>query len=637
MSRFYELNERPDFGIYNTNDILQLVGYNEAIRADAEECIKIIKENIVVYVNGVNSILTMVLEHKITSTDHYHFKAMYNHFNKIVKQFIDMDARYRDIQLPADIKAYVYNTLVKMADEAALGIYEGNKTRNHPDVVENTASMVIDNEIEADLETLKNSMDDLGTVLQKAAEAREEMQKQATAQKEQEDNSKYKFVKSTTTFKDVAGLHEVKEDLAQYVDMLKRPDVYKAYGAKLPNGTIFYGPPGTGKTLLSRALAGEAGVKFIATAATDFTSSKWGETPQKIKELFQKARKNAPCIVFIDEIDMLGMNRGMDSANGLAHREHLNALLAEMDGFDQYEGVMIIGATNRLEDLDPALIRPGRFDNQFSIPLPNSVDEVEEIVRIYMKNKRFDETVNTRNVAQKLLGNSPASIEGLLNEACLLAIRKNNGIIRIADIDEAYVKKAVRGHVKNLQDVSEEEREIVAYHEAGHALLAVVGGRGVQSVSILGTTTGAGGLTVTEPMNKHLLRKSDYETQIRISYGGRAAEEVIFGEDMITTGASADIRKCTALIGEAASSYGFDLLNSKNPVPKIKYNDAKNIKDTIEKASIKYYEEAVQLIKDNLPALKDIANALLENGTITGEVVQKLYDKYQNNAMEMEM
>ena len=205
----------------------------------------------------------------------------------------------------------------------------------------------------------------------------------------------------------------------------------------------------------------------------------------------------------------------------------------------------------------------------------------------------------------------------------------------MSDIDEAYIKKAVKGHVRNNQDVSQEEREIVAYHEAGHALVAVIQERKIQSVTILGTTTGAGGLTVSEPLNKHLLRKSDFEKQIRISYGGRAAEEVMFGEDMITTGASADIRKCTHLIGDAASSYGFDLLDSGNPVPKIKYNDAKNVKDMIEKASIKYYDETVKLIKENVDALKAIANALLENGTISGKKVQELYDQYKNNEMAM--
>lgn len=627
MARFIELKALPEtFKKYNKCEL------ERQARADFDECYQTIKANVMDYIANVNNVLTKVLERKVTSTDSYLFMAIYNQFDRIVRQFIQMDARYRDYDIPQQSMREFYTKMVDLADEAALGIYEGGKTRNHPDVVEDMAAMMLESDAEIDLEDFRQSVDEMESCAQNIN--KENAKAQPKVANHETENSRYAFVTSNTTFKDVAGLHEVKEDLAQYVDMLKRPEVYKAYGAKLPKGTIFYGPPGTGKTLLSRALAGEAQVKFIATAATDFTSSKWGETPQKIKELFTTARENAPCIVFIDEIDMLGMNRGLDSANSLAHREHLNALLTEMDGFDQYEGVMVIAATNRLEDLDPALIRPGRFDNQFAIPLPCNVDEVEEVVQIYMKKKQFSEDVQTRALAHKLLGNSPADIEGLLNEACLLAIRKNNGVIRMSDIDEAYVKKAVKGHVRSYQDASPEEQKIVAYHEAGHALIAVLSNRRLQSVSILGTTTGAGGLTVSEPLNKHLLRKSDFEKQIRISYGGRAAEEVVFGEDMITTGASADIKKCTSLISEAASNYGFDLLNSDNPVPKIKYTDAKKIDSTIEKASIKYYGETVEMIKENVEVLHLIAKELLDNGTISGRRVLDIYEIH--NAPDLE-
>jgi cell division protease FtsH len=258
---------------------------------------------------------------------------------------------------------------------------------------------------------------------------------------------------------------------------------------------------------------------------------------------------------------------------------------------------------------------------------------VEEVVKIYMKNKRFDENVNSRDIAHKLLRQSPASIEGIINEACLIAIKKNNGIIREQDLNEAYLKKIMKGHVKENVEVPEEDSLLVAYHEAGHALVAVIEGVPVQSVTIMPTTTGAGGVTVMNQQNKNYYRKSDYENQIRISYGGRASEEVIFGEDLVTTGASADIQNATNMIRNAATYYGFDLCDTKKHAPLV-YKEISQ--ENLEKAANKYYKETVELLAQNVDALKAIAQELIENGTITGKRVAAIYTSFQTVDMLME-
>lgn len=600
--KFLVLPEKPDLTQYESeHSLMNTVKRLTVIQEDTDKCLDVLKENIAGYFEYANTLVQLATKGQAKRIkENGWLDNLREWYFALFNQFIAIDRRYQGVD--ETFRNRVVGWLREIDAQNQLGIYSETNDKNHYEAFE----------------------DRIFTFLPDAAPKEEKKPEPAPAQKT--ENTRFRFVKSTTTFKDVGGLGEVKKDLAQLVDFMKRPEYYKSRGAILPPGVLFWGPPGTGKTHLARAVAGEAGVSFIATAATDFTASTWGKTPEYIKELFAQARNHAPCIIFIDEIDMLGMNRELDKANGLAHREHLNALLAEMDGFEQFDGVMIIAATNRLEDLDPALTRPGRFDNQYSIPLPDSVDDVEEIVKMYTKGKFLDSDLDIRSVATRLLGNSPAAIQSILNEACLIAIANNDGVIRDCDISDALVKKLIKGHVKDFQDISAEEREIVAYHEAGHALAAVIGGREVESVSILGTTSGAGGITVTAPLRKHLLRKSDFENQIRLTYGGRAAEEVIFGAEMITTGASADIRRATTLITDASANYGFDLLNSDNAVPVIKQTDAKKLADTVDKASVKYYQETVQLMQNNLDTLKEIANALLQNGRISGAMVQEIYN-----------
>lgn len=643
---FKKLPPLPEFSGYNMNDIRELGKRAIAIHNNAQECLGIFAKNVATYAELAQDVLDQLVNGEITSENDFAFRYLELVFDEITKQYVEIAFRYEEVEQNNHVDAFCRVSLASVADEYALGLHDFNRNNNNPEVIRDQAAFIFANnnptptlqEILDEIEKNEKERDRMKAAKRTAAQQNQPQNAGAcqTPQRAPEyrenNNSQFKFVQSDKTFKDVAGLKEVKEDLMQIVDFIKRPQVYKEFGAKLPKGTILYGPPGTGKTLLARAVAGEANARFIALSSTDFTASKWGEVPKMVKELFEVARNNAPCIIFIDEIDMLGMNRGADKANGLAHRESLNSFLCAMDGFDQYEGVTVIAATNRLEDLDPAMMRPGRFDNLFAVPLPHDINEVEEVVRIYMANKHFDMEVMTRDVARKMLRHSPASIESILNEACLIAIKKNNGIIRECDINEAFLKKTINGHVRDSAEVPEDDSKLVAVHEAGHALVAVHEGIPVQSVTIMGTTTGAGGLTMMDPQAKSYLRKSDFEKKIRVSYGGRAAEQLSFGEDMVTTGASADIRKVTNLIKSASANYGFNLCDAQGHAP-IVYDNI--TRANMEKAANKYYQEAFDILKENVVALREIARALLANGTISGETVKEIYEKNIGVPMEL--
>ena len=651
----FNLPTMPNFEGYNTNSLKAKTERTTAMYKDARACVNMFASNANNYAISARGYIDELVDGKITikESDELHF--LETQFKIIIFQYHELLHRYDEVVDSSYIKGYLETNAAKISNEYGLGLFDPDRAMIHPETLRAQATYVLEHKEDAIPDEDMEEGDDWNAIfdaLEKAAKAKMAEEKAAQAKTQQtaqnntttsaykkaaglfnnEKDNQFDFVVSAKTFADVAGLKEVKEDLAQIVDFIKRPDVYKQFGAKLPKGTILYGPPGTGKTLLARAVAGEANANFIALNSTDFTASKWGEVPKMIKELFETARENTPCIIFIDEIDMLGLNRGADKANSLAHRESLNAFLCAMDGFNQYEGVTVMAATNRLEDLDPAMTRPGRFDNLFAVNLPSDINEVEEVVKIYMKNKRFDENVNSRDIAHKLLRQSPASIEGIINEACLIAIKKNNGIIREQDLNEAYLKKIMKGHVKENVEVPEEDSLLVAYHEAGHALVAVIEGVPVQSVTIMPTTTGAGGVTVMNQQNKNYYRKSDYENQIRISYGGRASEEVIFGEDLVTTGASADIHNATNMIRSAATYYGFDLCDTKKHAPLV-YKEISQ--ENLEKAANKYYKETVELLAQNVDALKAIAQELIENGTITGKRVAAIYTSFQTVDMLM--
>lgn len=636
---FRRLPVRPDFGDHNVKDIRKIGQRALAIHEDAQSCLEILALNSEMYAQLAFDVFNMIVDHVIDSAKDPVFDSLDKVFDLIKNEFTELLCRYDDVEQNGHVDAYVKVELTKISDTYSLGLCNENKCANHPKIIREQAVFVLEND--SDVPDYDSILEELDAVARQREEIKAQKQFKDTEDQiknkvaesvantlkkgDDDNNSAFQFVKSDKKFSDVAGLKEVKEDLVQIVDFINRPDVYKSFGAKLPKGTILYGPPGTGKTLLAKAVAGEANASFIALNSTDFTASRWGEVPKMIKDLFRTAREHAPCIIFIDEIDMLGMDRGSDKANSLAHRESLNAFLSAMDGFDQYEGVTVMAATNRLEDLDPAMIRPGRFDNLFAVPLPHDIHEVEEVVRIYMKNKCFDEEVKSIDVARKFLRMSPATIESVINEACLIAIKKNRGVIRMCDINEAHLKKIMKGHVRENQETPQEDIKMTAVHEAGHALVAVASGVPVQSVTVMGTTTGAGGLTMMEPYSKHYFRKSDYENQIRISYGGRAAEELAFGVDMITTGASADIRQATNLIKGASANYGFNLCDTKTHAPMLYKTIAQG---NVEKAANKYYQETIEILKKNVCALKDIAKELIENGTVAGDKVKEIYDHY---------
>lgn len=437
---------------------------------------------------------------------------------------------------------------------------------------------------------------------------------------------KEKDAKSDVKFSDVAGLEEVKEDLMTVVDFLKNPDEYKEAGAEIPKGVLLYGPPGTGKTLLAKAVAGEAGVKFKAVSGSDFDEKYVGVGASKMRKLFDDAKNNAPCIIFIDEIDSMGGRR--HSKQNSYDRQTLNTLLSEMDGFDGSGGVVVIAATNRIEDLDPALTRPGRFDNHFAVSLPATAKERKIIINLYAGNKKFADDVDMESFAKETMGSSPATIKTVLNEAAIIATRKNKGIITREILDEAWMKQLMEGHLK--KNGEKDNVELVAWHEAGHALAGLLMGQDLTKASIIPSTSGAGGATFITPRKLGLFTVKELREQVVMLYSGRNAEAVLAkknGEDLgVTTGASNDIEKATGIIKKMITEYGmnenFGLLNLEELEikPDVIAKEAVNL-------SKELCSESYKLMIDNADTLKKIAEALIEKETLTGEEIRKIAGK----------
>lgn len=434
--------------------------------------------------------------------------------------------------------------------------------------------------------------------------------------KEKETESKIKF-------SDVAGLDEVKEDLMTVVDFLKNPEQYKEAGAEIPKGVLLYGPPGTGKTLLAKAVAGEAGVKFKAVSGSDFDEKYVGVGASKMRKLFDEAKENAPCIIFIDEIDSMGGRRHSKQSN--YDRQTLNTLLSEMDGFDGSGGVVVIAATNRIEDLDPALTRPGRFDNHFAVNLPATAKERKIIVDLYAKNKKFSDDVNMENFAKETMGSSPATIKTVLNEAAIIATRKNEGIITREILDEALMKQLMEGHLK--KNGEKDNVELVAWHEAGHALAGLLMGQDLTKVSIIPSTSGAGGATFITPKKLGLFTVDELREQVIMLYSGRNAEQILSEQkgikNGVTTGASNDIEKATDIIKKMITEYGmneeFGLLNLEGLDVKPEIITKEAVKLAQELKEVSY-----SLLASNIEKLKMIAEKLIEKETLTGEEVKNI-------------
>ena len=359
------------------------------------------------------------------------------------------------------------------------------------------------------------------------------------------------------TLKDVAGLKEEKEDLEEIVDFLKDPAKYTKVGARIPKGVLLEGAPGTGKTLLAKAIAGEANVPFFSISGSDFVEMFVGVGASRVRDLFAEAKKNAPCIVFIDEIDAVARRRGTGMGGGHDEREQtLNQMLVEMDGFGTNEGIIVMAATNRVDILDPAILRPGRFDRKITVSPPD-VGGREEILNVHAKNKPLSEDVDLRQVAQTTAGFTGADLENLLNESAILAAKENRAFIKQGDIKQAFIKVGI-GAEKKSRIISEKEKKITAYHEAGHAILFhVLPDVGpVYTVSIIPTGLGAAGYTMPLPERDDMFNTKGRMLQdIMVSLGGRIAEEIIF--DDVTTGASSDIKKATKVARAMVTKFGF--------------------------------------------------------------------------------
>lgn len=445
------------------------------------------------------------------------------------------------------------------------------------------------------------------------------------------------------TFADVAGLQEEKEELAEIVDFLKSPKKYVQVGARIPKGVLLEGPPGTGKTLLAKAVAGEAGVPFFTISGSDFVEMFVGVGASRVRDLFQDAKKNAPCIIFIDEIDAVARRRGSGLGGGHDEREQtLNQMLVEMDGFGVNEGIIVMAATNRKDILDPAILRPGRFDRNVVVGRPD-VKGREEILKVHARNKPLGDDVDLRQIAQTTSGFTGADLENLLNEAAILAAKENRVYIQQADIRHAFVKVGI-GPEKKSRVVSEKERRITAYHEAGHAILFhVLPDVGpVYSVSIV-PTGGAGGYTMPLPEGDDMFNTKGHMLQeITVSLGGRVAEEQIF--DDITTGASQDIRQATAIAKSMITKFGMSerlgLINYDNDSDEVfigrdfghtsrGYGEkvAGTIDEEVKRIIDECYLKAKAILEEHQSVLEACAQLLLEKEKITRSEFEALFEK----------
>jgi cell division protease FtsH len=451
----------------------------------------------------------------------------------------------------------------------------------------------------------------------------------------------YNEEKKKVRFKDVAGADEEKQELVEVVEFLKDPRKFAELGARIPKGVLLVGPPGTGKTLLARAVAGEAGVPFFSISGSDFVEMFVGVGASRVRDLFETAKKNAPCIIFIDEIDAVGRQRGAGLGGGHDEREQtLNQLLVEMDGFGANEGIIIVAATNRPDILDPALLRPGRFDRQITVDRPD-VTGREAVLKVHARNKPLDESVNLKSIAARTPGFSGADLENLLNEAALVAARRNKKKIDMLDLDEA-TDRVIAGPAKKSRVISKKERNIVAFHEAGHTVIGVVLDEAemVHKVTIVPRGQ-AGGYAVMLPKeDRYFMTKPELLDKITGLLGGRVAEEVVFGE--VSTGAHNDFQRATGIARKMVTEFGMsdklgplqfgqaqgqvflgrDLNNEQNYSDKIAYEIDLEIQSIIKQC----YERAKNLLTEHRDKLDLIANTLLEIETLDAEQIKHLVD-----------
>lgn len=458
-------------------------------------------------------------------------------------------------------------------------------------------------------------------------------------------NSRAKLEKNQTTkFADVAGADEEKEELKELVAFLKNPKKFAQMGARIPKGVLLVGPPGTGKTLLARAVSGEASVPYYSISGSEFVEMFVGVGAGRVRDMFKKAKQTAPCIIFIDEIDAVGRQRGTGMGGGHDEREQtLNQLLVEMDGFSGNEGIIILAATNRADVLDPALLRPGRFDRQIQVANPDK-NARTEILKVHARNKKFAPDVDFSNIAQRTPGFSGAELENVLNEAALLAVREDHKVISMADIDEA-VDRVMGGPAKKSRKYSEKERRLVAYHEAGHAVLGLTleAANKVQKVTIVPRGQAGGYNLMTPKEETYFQTKTQLEANIAGFMGGRVAEEIFFGD--VSSGAHNDIERATRIARMMVTELGMSELgpikydseqgnvflgrdytqHSNSHSGQIAYEIDVQVRKIIDEC----YAKAKEIIEANKDRLVIIADALLEHETLAGEQIEALFNTGQ--------
>lgn len=447
--------------------------------------------------------------------------------------------------------------------------------------------------------------------------------------------------KDKITFKNIAGQEEAKQDLEEVVEFLKFPKKFSALGAKIPKGVLLVGPPGTGKTMLARAVAGEAGVPFFSISGSEFVEMFVGVGASRVRDLFAKAKKNAPCIIFVDEIDAVGRRRGSGMGGGHDEREQtLNQILVEMDGFEQGQNVIVLAATNRADVLDPALLRPGRFDRRVGIGLPERADRLA-VLQIHFKDKPLAKTVDLDSLAAKTAGSSGADLANIANEAAIIAARNNHSQITSEDVTEAFERVAI-GPERKSKVMNEHEKELTAYHEAGHAIVGHVlpDSDVVHKVTII-PRGGTGGVTwFIPPEDKSYHSVLEYKDILARMLGGRIAEEVIYGKDRVTTGAGNDLQKAAELARDMVTQQGMgsklrdqvfhadEGIMMERIMHEREYSDetAKLIDDEVEALITEAAKRARNVIKANMTQLKRLKDALLEKETVEAEEVAKLFE-----------
>ncbi len=460
--------------------------------------------------------------------------------------------------------------------------------------------------------------------------------------------------KPTVTFADVAGQEEAKQDLTEIVEFLKYPDKFAALGARIPRGVLMVGPPGTGKTLLSRAVAGEAGVPFFSISGSEFVEMFVGVGASRVRDLFDQAKRNAPCIVFIDEIDAVGRQRGAGLGGSHDEREQtLNQILVEMDGFDTNTNVIVIAATNRPDVLDPALVRPGRFDRQVVLDAPDVRGRID-ILKVHTKGKPLDEDVNIEIIARLTPGFSGADLMNAVNEAAILAARRSKKKIGMAELQDSIERVALGGPERRSRVMTDRKKLVVAYHESGHAITGAAMPRAnkLQKVTIIPRGRAGGyALFLPDEDNLGLQSLSYFKAEMVVAMGGRAAEEIVFGPEEVTTGASQDLVSVTRTARAMVTRYGMSdklgplvfgekeelIFLGREISEQRNYGDevARQIDEEVHRLAVEAYENAMQILINNRAVLDDMANALLEFETLEGEQLAELLSRVKPLTIDM--